>query len=602
MCGISGVYNFSSEALLPRAQMLNALTRMNQAQAHRGPDDEGLWFSENSQVGFGHRRLAIIDLSPAGHQPMTNEDGSIWLTYNGEIYNFMALKKELQVLGHNFHSHTDTEVVIHAYEEWGTDSFLRFRGMFAFALWDERQRRLYLVKDRFGIKPLYYYQDADRLAFASEVRDLAGSGLFSPQKNPDALTAFLLLGSVPMPLTTFKQVHGLPGGHYLVAENGRARLVRYYDLWADTAPDDRAQDPEALRAILSETVDLHLISDAPIGVFLSGGIDSSALVALAALAHRSQITTLSINFEEAQFSEERYQRLVSRKYLTDHHSLVLTRQRFLKDLPQSLVALDQPSIDGLNTWFVSLMAKKAGLKAVLAGTGGDEVFCGYPHFHQAGLLTRLAALGPLFRSMGGSLEYLPGPWRKLAFLGLHRNLGWYEAIRGLFTPPEVARLTGDTLAHVRDVANALAPAAPPWPPVDRLSRYEIHFYLQNQLLKDTDCMSMAHGVETRVPFLDPVLVQTVLASPPASRMNGHVPKVLLTQALGDLLPPEVVYRPKMTFTFPFETWLRDWPGWDAVNQGPLDRTTAAAILADYHAGRRNWTRPWALIIADRMFP
>lgn len=576
--------------------MMESIERMNRAQAHRGPDDEGLWLSDNGQVGFGHRRLSIIDLSSAGHQPMYNEDASIWLTYNGEIYNFMALKEELQALGHAFRSHTDTEVVIHAFEEWGTDSFLRFRGMFAFALWDERQRRLYLVKDRFGIKPLYYYQDTEKLAFASEVRALAGSGLFSPEKNPDALISFLLLGSVPIPLTTLKQVHALPAGHYLVVEEGRTRLMRYYDLWADTPKDTRAQDPEALKALLSETVDLHLISDAPIGIFLSGGIDSSSLVALGAISRKSQLTTLSIIFQEAEFSEQKYQHLIAQKYQTDHREVSLSHKYFWDNLSQVFTAMDQPTIDGVNSYFVALMAKQAGLKAVLSGTGGDEIFCGYPHFHRARCLSYLPLLSFLLRPLNGLFSSLPGKLRKLLFLGLGGELGLYMAIRGLFSPPEVARLTGDTLAHTLEVARSLAPGPSCRHPIDLLSRYEIQFYLQNQLLKDTDCMTMAHSVETRVPFLDSELVRVILASPPDRRVNSHIPKVLLTRALYDLLPDELVYRPKMTFTFPFKHWLRDLQALEPITSVRLNQAAVDAIIADYHAGRRPWSHPWALII------
>jgi asparagine synthase (glutamine-hydrolysing) len=601
MCGISGIFYLGhAEANRPVADTIAALARMNQAQVHRGPDNEGLWLSADGRVALGQRRLAIIDLSPAGHQPMVNEDGSVCLTSNGEIYNFQELRRELKALGHAFRSHTDTEVVIHAYEQWGVDAFLRFRGMFTFALWDGPRQTLYLVKDRFGIKPLYYYLDQEKLVFASETRALAASGLFPQESNPPALIAFLLWGSVPVPLTTLKGVQSLPAGHYLVLHQGRVRLERYYDLWTDGGEPPDPCRPDDLRALLAETVGLHLISDAPLGVFLSGGIDSSSLVALAALARQDRLTTLSINFEEAEFSEEPYQRLVVEKYHTDHRVLTLTRRRFLEDLPRALAAMDQPSIDGLNTWFVSRLAREAGLKAVLSGTGGDEVFCGYPHFQRAGLLTRLAALGPLFRGLDGALPPLPGRLRKLPFLALHRRLGWYGAVRGLFTPLEVARLTGAAYGEVMAVADSLAPDPPPRPPVDLLSRYELNFYLQNQLLKDTDVMSMAHGLETRVPFLDPVLVETVLGSPPASRVNGRVPKVLLTEALGDLLPREIVHRPKMTFTFPFEPWLRDWPGWEAALHGPLNRQAVAAIVNDYHAGRLSWSRPWALLLLQKM--
>ena len=599
MCGISGICYFgSSGEASPRDETRRVLARLNQAQVHRGPDDEGIWLAADGRVGLGHRRLSIIDLSPAGHQPMTNEDGNIWLTYNGEIYNFQSLRAELENLGHTFHSHTDTEVVIHAYEEWDTAAFTRFRGMFAFALWDGRFQRLYLVKDRFGIKPLYYFIDQDKLTFASEVRALAASGVFPPELNHEALVAFLLLGSVPIPLTTLKKVQALPAGYYLVVANGQGRLVKYFDIWTDSAPEETALSSQVLLSLLRESVDLHLISDAPIGIFLSGGIDSSALVALGATAKKSRLTTLSITFAEAAYSEERYQRLIAERYCTDHRELQVSAEIYSENLPRVFAAMDQPTIDGINSYFVALMAKRAGLKAVLSGTGGDEVFCGYPHFHRAGFLSLLPRFSTLVRFTPHAVyRALSGRWRKLVFLGIGGTWGLYLALRGLFTPLEVARLTGDTLAHVEDVARSLDPGAPAGHPIDQLSRYEIRGYLQNQLLKDIDMMSMAHSVEVRVPFLDPPLVSAVLASPPGARVHRQIPKVLLTQALGQLLPAGLVFRPKMTFTFPFAEWLKQ-DSEIPSSTGVLSRKAVAAILRDFRYGRVTWTRRWALLVAN----
>jgi len=468
--------------------------------------------------------------------------------------------------------------------------------MFAFALWDGRFKRLYLVNDRFGIKPLYYYLDEGKIAFASEVRALAKSGLFNPEKNHNALISFLLLGSVPIPQTTISQVQGLLPGHYLVAEGVEIRIDQYYNLCNDGAHNSLGYRPGAFRDLLTEAIDLHLISDAPIGVFLSGGIDSSALVALGATARKSQLTTLSIIFKESQYSEQKYQRLMAERYHTDHHELTVTQELFQEELPRVLKAMDQPSIDGVNTYFVSLMAKRAGLKAVLSGAGSDEIFCGYPHFHKARFLTWLSILGPLVRAFNGAARHLPGKWRKLSFLSLGGYLGAYLAVRGLFTPEEVAKLTGDTLTHVQSVAQSLCPPAPNSPPIDRLSRWEIAFYLQNQLLKDADCMSMAHSVETRVPFLDPFLVSAILGSPPDGRINRNTPKPMLVNALGELLPPEVVYRPKMTFTFPFAEWLKLRSELHS-DHGRLSMVMFNATWQDFLAGRVHWTRPWALLVA-----
>ncbi|AEB09511.1 asparagine synthase (glutamine-hydrolyzing) [Desulfobacca acetoxidans] len=604
MCGIAGIYYLCNDAPSQEGTRF-ALERMNQAQAHRGPDDEGIWQSPNSRVGFGHRRLSIIDLSSAGHQPMSNEDGSIWITYNGEIYNYQLLREELLGLGHIFRSQSDTEVIIHAYEEWGIDAFRRFRGMFAFGLWDGHCHKLYLVKDRFGIKPLYYYQDQDKIAFASEVRALSKSGLFQPHKNHDALIVFLLFGSVPIPMTTVKGVLGIPAGHFLLVENGHISMHCYYDLWTDGIGEEKTISADEMRHLLQETVAQHLISDAPIGLFLSGGIDSSALVALGATAKKSRLTTLSIIFDEAEYSEQKYQQLIAGRYHTDHRELTVTSELFQEEMPKVFQAMDQPSIDGVNTYFVSLMAKKAGLKAVLAGTGGDEVFCGYPHFKRACLLSKISKLGFCLRSLNGLTCCLPGKWQKLAFLGLDRSLGLYLMLRGLFSPAEVAQLTDATIKEVQRLATSMQPLngdghshqMGTYHPVDMLSRWEIHGYLQNQLLKDTDCMSMAHSLETRVPFLDPLLISTVLAIRPKERINPKVPKVLLTQALSQFLPQTLVYRPKMTFTFPIGEWLKQKASfWQATSQ--TNTPAARQVWQDFAAGIVSWTRPWALIIAE----
>jgi len=606
MCGITGIHYFSQEAQ-SREATRSAVGTMNRLQIHRGPDDEGLWLSPDGRVCLGHRRLSIIDLSAAGHQPMSNEDGSIWITYNGEVYNFQTLREELLTLGHIFRSHTDTEVIIHAYEEWGTSAFLRFRGMFAFALWDSRGQQLYLVKDRFGIKPLYYYVDHEKISFASEVRALCRSGLFAPQKNPEALIAFLLLGSVPLPMTTVQGVAGVPAGHYLVVESGRVKLQRYYDLWTDGYGANSSVTPNDLYVLLAETVDQHLISDVPIGLFLSGGIDSSALVALGATARKSRLTTLSIIFNEAEYSEQKYQQLIADQYHTDHRELTITPELFQEEMPKVFQAMDQPSIDGVNTYFVSLMARRAGLKAVLSGAGGDEVFCGYPHFKRACLLSRISTLGFCLRNLNSLTSRLPGKWRKLAFLGLKRPLGLYLMLRGLFSPTEVAKLTDATVQEVERLAISMQPLngdghprqTPDYHPVDMLSRWEIYGYLQNQLLKDTDCMSMAHSLETRVPLLDPLLVSTMLSSKPEDRVNPKVPKVLLTQALGDLLPRALVYRPKMTFTFPIGEWLKLRSGLPSDVDG-IPKDFYQLIWQDFLAGRMHWSRPWALLVARKL--
>ena len=622
MCGIAGIFTLERPTT---AEDVAAVKRMMAAQVHRGPDGEGL--SQATHAVLGHRRLSIIDLSDAGRQPMSNEDGTVWVTYNGEVYNFAQLRDGLSHDGHDFRSRTDTEVLVHGYEEWGIEGLLaRLRGMFAFAIYDSRASRpspcLFLAKDRFGIKPLYYgYQPGEQVVFASEVRAIIKSGLVKDEQNEEALVRFLQLGSVPVPLTTVKGIQALPAAHYAVITEQGLRMKQYWDLVqvgseraAGQRPPTFEEATRATSALLEEAVKLHLISDVPLGVFLSGGLDSSALVAVASRFRQQPLTTVSIVFEEPQYSEARYSRMVAQQYGTDHHERLLRGTDFIDSLPKVLEAMDQPTVDGVNTYLVSKAAKEAGLTVVLSGTGGDEVFLGYSHFKKAGLMEepwRLFRRLPnvVRRSLlngvnvAGALAGMHG-LEKLEYLKGTSTENVYLLFRGLFALRQVQNLLGlddkelDRLVPEAPTTNGLQHHSL----VDALALSEFGYYLQNQLLRDTDVMSMAWSIETRVPFLDHRLVEHVASLPLGQKILRTVNKPALLAAVGNGLPREIWDRRKMGFTLPFDVWVREHA------ESLLEQTLASKVLdgkavedvwRKFRERQLHWSRPWALLVASQ---
>ena len=623
---------------------------MLDAQEHRGPDDWGLLvpdslagspdlarladaparahvrtYAADGRPGavLGSRRLSILDLSPEGRMPMGDADGRLWVTHSGEIYNYRELRGDLGRAGMSFRSATDTEAILGGYAAWGDEVLPRLRGMFAFAVFEAAPRpRLFLARDRFGIKPVYYYRDRERLVFASEVRALLRSALVPEEPDPEALIRFLQWGSVPAPLTTVKDVLALPAGHCLRVDAGGSTLRRYWDL-ADAArrrtaaaPSvDRDEAAARTRALLEESVRLHLVSDVPRGVFLSGGIDSSALVALAGGVGDAPLTTLSIVFDEPGHSEAAYARLVALRCGTDHREVPIRARDFFEALPGYFRAMDEPTIDGVNTYLVSAAAKRAGLTVVLSGTGGDEVFLGYGHYRRGrslSLVRRLLEACPaaprravLRLSAAAGARMGRTGLDRLEYLATPSRVGMYLTVRGLFGPRQVQALVGISQAEMESYGPPLPEAggAGSQPLPEALEGFEFTHYLQNQLLKDTDVMSMAHSVETRVPFLDHRLVEYVLGLPIGSRLAGGAPKPLLVRALGDALPPAVWRRPKMGFTFPFAPWLSERAA--ELRAVSLERTAALdpkaveGVWTGFMAGRLHWSRAWALVVLAR---
>ncbi len=577
------------------AALFEVLTRMRDAQAHGGPDDAGIYVNDAGIVGLAHRRLSLLDLTSAGHQPMHTEDESLWLSFNGEIYNFLEIRKELVGHGYSFRTATDTEVILYAYHKWGVEAFSRLNGMFAFALYDEKSQQLFLVRDASGIKPLYYAVDGGTLLFASEVRAFSNAGITFAD-DPDWPLYFLSLGFLPEPLTTLKGVRMLPKASYLRWDvpTGKGSIFPYSGQAGNTTISTEAAARNAVREGLTAAVRRHLIADAPVGVFLSGGIDSSLLALLAGGDLGERLRTLSVSFREKNFDEAAFQHLVARKLKGRHASLTLDKQAFFEALPETLQALDQPSMDGINTWFITRYAKQEGLKAVLSGVGGDELFGGYPSFKRVHQLRTYRKVSKSIPAMAWQL--LPPRLAKLAALTHGGDLGNYLFLRGLYPARFVAEIVGSTEAEVIDKLGQCMGGDHSGQPHPGMyaSWLEKNYYMQQQLLKDTDAMSMWHGVEVRVPFLDDQLIRTVNSITPRILFDRDKPKGLLIDSFRDILPEEVWNRPKKGFTLPFQEWLR---GTEYVKELTGSNNTLIRTLAgQFTQGNLNWSRIWALIV------
>jgi asparagine synthase (glutamine-hydrolysing) len=599
MCGIAGIFN-PAGGIGP--EDVAVVARMTELQGHRGPDDSGAW--HDACAALGHNRLSIIDLSSAGHQPMGNEDGTVQVIYNGEIYNYAELHAELKTKGHRFRSNSDTEVLVHGYEEWGAAELLqRLRGMFALALYDVPNRRCILARDRYGIKPLYYRQSPDgKLAFASEVKTLVRSGAAPNDSDREGAIGFLLFGSVPAPRTFVRGVACLLPGHYLEAGAHGSRTSQYWNM-RDAA--HRGGAGSGLKAALDDAVARHLVSDVPVGVFLSGGVDSAGLVAVAS-RKAAKLSTLTVIFDEEDFSEAGPARRVAERFHTNHREIRVTADDFIDEVPRVLAAMDQPTNDGVNTFFVSRAARQAGLTVVLSGLGGDEIFWGYGHYRWLGTykdpsrwLDRTPALlrGPLVNG-AVSAGRLRGreSWMRLAYLKeWPGNAGMYLALRGFFPPGQICRLLNmetaelrNVLDHYRDFAGESA-----------FDEIEARRYMHDQLLRDTDVFSMAHSIEVRLPYLDHEVTACAAALPGKAKSPGALNKPALVRAIDDELVTELASARKKGFTFPFARWMRKNAAslQDLAAQPKLlDPAAVRKLWASFDAGRLHWSRAWATVV------
>jgi asparagine synthase (glutamine-hydrolysing) len=596
---------------------------------------------------LGVRGEGLRGTQETHHAEREERSARYWITYNGEIYNYRQLRDELTkddsrdainskntINAKNapppWRSNTDTEVILRAYARWGRDCLTRLRGMFAFAIWDEQKKELFLARDPFGIKPLYYYQTDGLFLFASEVRALLASGLVPRKLSLDGLASYLQFGSVQDPLTIIDGVRSLLPGQCLVVKNSASHLqtkqlpfnqiANIQHPRPNSTPKSRAEAVKLLRGILEDSVRHHLVSDVPVGAFLSGGIDSSTVVALMAKVAEQRPKTFSVVFSESEYSEAQHARLVAKTFGTEHREILLSEDRLLGLLPSALEAMDQPTMDGVNTYVVSTAVRDAGIKVALSGLGGDELFAGYPSFRRAQQLRNMAMLPQPVRNAVGVVgrAFLNGSTRHRKFWDLVESdcspHAAYSISRQLFSAEEIAALTGrGRRSEVRDRSEAQNPTPnsphPDGDVINAVSRYEVQGYMSNTLLRDTDQMSMAHALEVRVPFVDQKVAEFVLSLPGEWKLNGVCPKPLLVDALSDLLPEVIWRRPKMGFTLPFDRWMHSAlkAGIDAVlsDQERLGQAGISGFAKNVWATflnnpqKERWSRPWALFILKR---
>jgi len=622
---------------------------MAAAMRHRGPDDEGFLVNEARAPGLalGMRRLSIIDLK-TGRQPVWNETRDVAVIFNGELYNYRELRERLTLSGHRFATQSDTEILVHAWEEWGEDCLEELRGMFALALLDLRKRYataplLFLARDPLGIKPLYYTQTGDGFAFASEIRALMAGGVAPKTLSPDALTSYFLFGSVSEPVTLLDGVFSLPPGHRMLLYVPERRRTPRAQAWWDATRSPAAKEArttrdfssaaKGLRPLLEDAVRAHLIADVPVGLFLSSGLDSSAIAAIAARA-RAGICSFTLSFPGTAYDEAPLARSVAKHCGTQHREVPLRGEAVVSRLEEAVASLDQPSMDGINTYFVSWAAREAGLKVALSGIGGDELFGGYATFSDTprikGLI-RMAwfvpaplrkAVAPLLRAVIAGRSS-PDAARKAiaAWLSPDALPHPYLFTRALFPPgAELSRLIEPRFRPSTVGADGVT-LEPTWlgwleraadgarklEGMGSVSWLEMRCYMASTLLRDTDSVSMSRSLEVRVPLLDTPLVEFVGGLPDAARRRDGTAKALLNAAIADLLPQDILAQKKRTFTLPWEEWLRGplrkrletslaepAPGLAGYLRGDGVRQVWSAFLA----GKTSWSRPWSIYVLN----
>ena len=607
MCGIAGI-----KSKLENRDI--ALRKMLESMRLRGPDSEGEYY--DNEVAFGHRRLKIIDLSAQGDQPIVNEGSNTWIVTNGEIYNFRELRSQLEGLGHRFRSQTDSEVILHGYEQWGIACLDELRGMFAFCIWDKLNKKLFLARDRLGIKPLYYYFKDDLFVFASSVRAILATRLVPKRLALAGLATYLDCGGLKEPLTIIQGIYSLLPGQYITLTEEGFKITQYWEPKALSKAMVYSR-PEEIRerinGLLKESVKLHLASDVPLGIFLSGGIDSSSLLTFMAKMVTG-IKSVSLVFKEQDLSEARYSRMMAERYNTQHQEINIEQDFLLKNINTVITSMDEPTFNGINTYFVSWVAKEAGLKVALSGLGGDEVFCGYSTFKRIarliwfcrfwnmtpGVSTRISAA--ILKSI------IPAIPQKEKILELIKNGSSlrhpYFWLRRLFSEEQSRHLLKvfpffpeDKTAGIEDLDI-----------INQVSYLEICNYMRDILLRDTDCMSMAHSLEVRVPFLDHKLIEFMFSIPGELKMDSRLNKPLLINSLDEPLPEVIIRRKKMGFTLPFEHWLGQdlkpeiedtLSEKDAVLDEFINQESVLGIWREFLKGHITWQRPWAIYVLKK---
>lgn len=569
MCGINGL--ISSELTVTQREEI--VRRMNSCLAHRGPDNDGVF--SDGDVTLGHRRLSIIDLSAEGNQPFFSADKRHVIVYNGELYNYRELRLELQRssqgdpgLPYFFSTGTDTEVVLAAFLRWGAKCLERFNGMYAFAIYDRQSRKTFAARDRIGVKPFYYSYSDSGFIFSSEVRPILRSRFRTFSINKSAISEYAMYQTVHAPATIVKEIKVLLPGHYLEMEDGKALITKYYDLnriQPRRSEDSYEQICNRVSDLLGASVQRRLVADVPFGAFLSGGIDSSIIVGLMSQVSTEKVRTFNVSFDEQEFSESHYARLIAKRFNTEHHEIRLAPQDFLTSLPEALGAMDHPGGDGPNTYIVSKATKARGIKMALSGIGGDELFAGYDVFRRMSDLQKKSWINRIPRS-GRLAAGTVLKWRqktaaaeKIAELLAQPSIRLetaYPLVRSVFTKKELETLTNSESALSR--VSEIVGAVPQYEDhlLSSVSLAEIGSYLQNVLLRDSDQMGMAVALEIREPFLDYQLAEYVLSLNDSIKFP-HTPKKLLVDSMKGLLPNEIVNRPKMGFTLPWTHWMKN---------------------------------------------
>jgi len=561
MCGLSGILNLQQRQVDPAM-----IRRMNDCMAHRGPDADGFYIKD--EIALGHRRLSIIDLSTAANQPLFDVSGRYALIFNGEIYNFPEVKQQLK--DYPFQTHSDSEVILAAYAKWGPLCLEKLAGMFVIVIWDLVTHELFIARDRMGVKPLYYFKNDEYFLFASEVRALLQSGVVPAKLDHTSIDDFLEFQSISFPNSIIENVKQLEAGCFMKIENGKLGIKKYWDITQARNGFDFSSKENIhrqLRKLLKQSVERRLISDVPLGAFLSGGIDSSAVVALMAEASSEPVNTFNIGFEEKEFDESVYAAMIAKKFNTRHNGVRLKPTIFLEELQNALNSMDTPSGDGVNTYVVSKQIRQSGLTVALSGVGGDELFAGYPFFTKYfrlkqnrklwKLIRPLRKFGAGFVGMNGSVQ--KDRIRQLLKTNEASIEECYPVFRQIISPRIISKLTTHPLhsnSLVADVLEKEHKSISAFPYLSQVSIAEYLGYTQHTLLKDTDQMSMAVALEVREPYFDHQLVEFVLNIPDTFKYPSY-PKSLLVESLGDLLPREIVHRKKQGFLFPWSVWMKN---------------------------------------------
>ena len=625
MCGIAGILDNNSKTSPER--VTKGFQMLLDALKHRGPDDRGevrIKGKNGLNLNLGHQRLSIIDPSKAGHQPMTNNDSSIWISTNSEIYNYKELKHKLKNR-YEFRSNSDTEVLLRSYETWGIDCLKHIRGMFAFAIWDSPNNKLLLARDRIGIKPLYYYSKNNIFMFSSELRAMVASKIDKPCLNPTGIFEYLAFGRVGSLESILDSIKELQPGHFLVADNNGIKINKYWDPFHESKLlESPTQIVKRIENCLNEVAQQHILSDVPIGAFLSGGIDSSALVSMISTNTPTPIKTIAVTFKNKSYDESKYSSLVANHFGTQHQELLLSEMDLIENLTPAIGSMDQPTVDGINTYMISKTAKNMGLKVALSGLGGDELFAGYNSFSIVPRLKKLQKilnyfsidLRKQFSKLATNLMPSSDKITKLNHLiqGQYNGADVYFLFRSLFCEQELGSLFSDPFLLKNEISknwqrtHELIDSQSQLSTVDTISYLEMTHYMNTTLLRDTDTMSMAHGLEIRVPLLDHKLIELMFSIPSNIKTKKGSPKPLLVNSLTNKLPKSIVQRKKMGFTLPFEHWMRGEmrSEIETVLLSPSEKLSNFISQDGVHKTwsnflnkRCSWSRPWSLYVLKK---